>query len=50
MLLFVAISTAAVKTTADFDFAISKVAAISSVIGDDLQAFWDKAREVVVGT
>lgn len=42
----VALGTAAVKTAADFDEGMSKVAAISGATGDDLQALRDKAREM----
>ncbi|MCM1232949.1 MAG: phage tail tape measure protein [Ruminococcus flavefaciens] len=41
-----ALGTAAVKTAADFDSAMSQVAAISGATGDDLQALRDKAREM----
>ena len=41
-----AAGTAAVKTAADFDSAMSKVAAVSGATGDDLQALRDKAREM----
>ena len=41
-----ALETAAVKTGADFDAAMSKVAAVSGATGDDLQALRDKAREM----
>ena len=41
-----ALGTAAVKTGADFDSAMSKVAAVSGATGDDLQALRDKAREM----
>ena len=37
---------AAVKTTADFDTSMSKVAAVSGAAGDDLDALRDKAREM----
>ena len=37
---------AAVKTAADFDSGMSKVAAISGATGDDLDALRDKAREM----
>lgn len=37
---------AAVKTAADFDSAMSQVAAVSGATGDDLQALRDKAREM----
>ncbi len=40
------LGTAAVKTAADFDSGMSKVAAISGATGDDLQALRDKAREM----
>ena len=42
----VALGTAAVKTAADFDEGMSKVAAISGATGDDLQTLRDKAREM----
>jgi TP901 family phage tail tape measure protein len=41
-----AAGTAAVKTAADFDSAMSKVSAVSGATGDDLQALRDKAREM----
>ena len=41
-----AAGTAAVKTAADFDAAMSKVAAVSGVTGDELDALRDKAREM----
>lgn len=37
---------AAVKTAADFDSAMSQVAAVSGATGDELQALRDKAREM----
>ena len=37
---------AAVKTAADFDSAMSQVAAVSGATGDDLHALRDKAREM----
>ncbi|MBQ2596277.1 MAG: phage tail tape measure protein, partial [Oscillospiraceae bacterium] len=40
------LGTAAVKTAADFDAGMSKVAAISGATGDDLQSLRDKAREM----
>ena len=40
------LGTAAVKTAADFDTAMSKVAAVSGAAGDDLDALRDKAREM----
>ena len=40
------LGVAAVKTTADFDYAMSQVAAVSGATGDDLQALRDKAREM----
>lgn len=40
------IGTAAVKTTADFDEAMSQVAAISGATGTDFDALRDKAREM----
>ena len=42
----VGLGTAAVKTAADFDSGMSKVAAISGATGDDLDALRDKAREM----
>ena len=41
-----ALGTAAVKTGADFDAAMSKVAAVSGATGDDLEALRAKAREM----
>ncbi|MBQ5460478.1 MAG: phage tail tape measure protein, partial [Bacteroidaceae bacterium] len=41
-----AVGTAAVKTTADFDAGMSKVAAISGAAGKDLDDLRDKAREM----
>lgn len=41
-----AAGTAAVKTAADFDSAMSKVAAVSVAAGDELDALRDKAREM----
>ncbi len=41
-----ALGTAAVKTAADFDSAMSKVAAVSGATGDDLDKLRDKAREM----
>ena len=41
-----ALGTAAVKTAADFDSAMSKVAAVSGATGSDLDALRDKAREM----
>lgn len=41
-----AIGTAAVKTTADFDSEISKVSAISGATGSDIESLRDKAREM----
>lgn len=41
-----ALGTAAVKTAADFDTAMSKVAAVSGATGKDLDALRDKAREM----
>ena len=41
-----ALGTAAVKTGADFDSAMSKVAAVSGATGDDLEALRAKAREM----
>ena len=40
------LGVAAVKTTADFDSAMSQVAAVSGATGDDLQELQDKAREM----
>ena len=42
----VGLGTAAVKTAADFDTGMSKVAAISGATGDDLDKLRDKAREM----
>lgn len=42
----VGLGTAAVKTTADFDEAMSKVAAISGATGDDFEKLREKAREM----
>lgn len=42
----IAAGTAAVKTTADFDAAMSKVSAVSGATGDQLQALRDKAKEM----
>ena len=41
-----ALGTAAVKTAADFDSAMSRVAAVSGATGADLDALRDKAREM----
>ncbi len=41
-----ALGTAAVKTAADFDAAMSQVAAVSGATGDDLDALREKAREM----
>lgn len=41
-----ALGTVAVKTAADFDSAMSQVAAVSGATGDDLDALRDKAREM----
>ena len=41
-----AAGTAAVKTASDFDSAMSKVAAVSGVAGDELDSLRDKAREM----
>ena len=41
-----ALGTAAVKTAADFDSAMSQVAAVSGATGSDLDALRDKAREM----
>ena len=42
----VGLGTAAVKTAADFDTAMSKVAAVSGATGSDLDRLRDKAREM----
>lgn len=42
----VGIGTACVKTTADFDSAMSKVSAISGTTGNDLSKLRDKAKEM----
>jgi len=42
----VGIGTAAVKTTADFDTSMSKVAAISQTSAEEFEALRDKAREM----
>jgi len=42
----VGLGTAAVKTAADFDSAMSKVAAVSGATGSDLDALRNKAREM----
>ena len=42
----VGLGTAAVQTAADFDSAMSKVAAVSGATGSDLEALRDKAREM----
>ena len=42
----VGLGTVAVKTAADFDSAMSKVAAVSGATGSDLEALRDKAREM----
>ena len=42
----VGLGTAAVKTAADFDSAMSKVAAVSGATGSDFDALRDKAREM----
>lgn len=41
-----ALGTAAVKTAADFDSAMSQVAAVSGATGSDLEALRNKAREM----
>ena len=41
-----ALGTAVVKTAADFDSAMSQVAAVSGATGSDLEALRDKAREM----
>ena len=41
-----ALGVAAVKTAADFDAAMSQVAAVSGATGEDLEALRDKAREM----
>lgn len=45
-----ALGTAAVKTAADFDTAMSQVAAVSGATGDDLERLRDKAREMGANT
>lgn len=40
------LGVAAVKTSADFDAAMSQVAAVSGATGDDFDALRDKAREM----
>lgn len=40
------LGTAAVKTTADFESAMSKVSAISGAAGNDLESLTDKAKEM----
>ena len=42
----VGLGTSAVKTAADFDSAMSKVAAVSGAAGSDLESLRDKAREM----
>ncbi|WP_031474657.1 phage tail tape measure protein [[Clostridium] aminophilum] len=42
----IGLGTAAVKTAADFDASMSKVAAVSGATGSDLNALRDKAREM----
>ena len=42
----VAIGTAAVKTTADFDSSMSQVSAVSGATGDEFDALRNKAREM----
>ena len=42
----VGVGTACVKTTADFDSAMSKVSAISGTTGNDLSRLRDKAKEM----
>ena len=42
----IGVATAAVKTTADFDAAMSKVSAISGATGDNLVSLRDKAKEM----
>ena len=42
----VGLGTAAVKTAADFDSAMSQVAAVSGATGDDFDALREKAREM----
>ena len=42
----VALGTAAVKTTADFDASMSKVAAVSGATGKDFDSLREKAREM----
>ena len=41
-----ALGTASVKTAADFETAMSKVAAVSGATGSDLEALSKKAREM----
>ncbi len=45
-----AMGAAAVKTTADFDSSMSKVAAVSGATGKDLEALENKAREMGAST
>ena len=40
------LGTAAVKTAADFDSAMSRVAAVSGATGSDFDSLRDKAREM----
>ena len=42
----VGLGTAAVKTAADFDTSMSKVAAVSGATGSEFDALRDKAREM----
>ena len=42
----VGLGMAAIKTAADFNSAMARVAAVSGVAGDDLQALKDRAREM----
>lgn len=46
----IGIGTAAVKTTADYESAMSNVAAISDATANDLEALKDKAREMGAAT
>lgn len=46
----VGLGTAAVKTAADFDEAMSKVGSVSGAVGDELDELRDKAREMGAST
>lgn len=46
----VGLGTACVKTTSDFDAAMSKVSAISGATGDDLEALREKAKDMGAAT